>query len=75
MEIVPQNKELVIEAKISPSDIDQVQINQSALLRLSALNQRTTPELNGRVTLVSPDAVQNNQTGETYYLVRVGILS
>ena len=73
MEIVPQNKELVIEAKISPSDIDQVQINQSALLRLSALNQRTTPELNGRVTLVSPDAVQNNQTGETYYLVRVGI--
>ncbi len=73
MEIVPQNNQFVIEAKVAPSDIDQVRLDQSALLRLSALNQRTTPELNGRVVLVSPDAVQDNQTGEPHYVVRVEI--
>ncbi|MEM9357371.1 MAG: HlyD family type I secretion periplasmic adaptor subunit [Pseudomonadota bacterium] len=73
MEIVPQNKQFVIEVKIAPHDIDQVRMDQSALLRLSALNQRTTPELNGRVVLVSPDAVQDTQTGESHYIARVEI--
>lgn len=73
MEIVPQNTQFVIEVKVAPSDIDQVRMDQSALLRLSALNQRTTPELNGRVVLVSPDAVQDKRTGEPHYVVRVEI--
>ena len=48
MMIVPQADDLQVEAKVNPQDIDKLQIGQKTLLRLSAFNQRTTPELNGR---------------------------
>ena len=48
MMIVPQADALSVEAKVNPQDIDKLQIGQKTLLRLSAFNQRTTPELNGR---------------------------
>jgi hypothetical protein len=50
MMIVPQADDLSVEAKVNPQDIDKLQIGQKTLLRLSAYNQRTTPELNGLVT-------------------------
>jgi HlyD family secretion protein len=50
MMIVPQADDLSVEAKVNPQDIDKLQIGQKTLLRLSAFNQRTTPELNGLVT-------------------------
>ena len=53
MMIVPQADDLSVEAKVNPQDIDKLQIGQKTLLRLSAFNQRTTPELNGFVTRVS----------------------
>jgi HlyD family secretion protein len=53
MMIVPQADDLSVEAKVNPQDIDKLQIGQKTLLRLSAFNQRTTPELNGKVTRVS----------------------
>src|SRR5262249_35975399 len=49
MLIVPDADNLTVEAKVNPQDIDQVRIGQTALLRLSAFNQRTTPELYGKV--------------------------
>ena len=49
MMIVPQADDLSVEAKVNPQDIDKLQIGQKTVLRLSALNQRTTPELNGVV--------------------------
>jgi len=55
MMIVPQADDLQVEAKVNPQDIDKLQIGQKTLLRLSAFNQRTTQELNGVVTRVSPD--------------------
>jgi HlyD family secretion protein len=54
MLIVPQADDLQVEAKVNPVDIDKLQIGQKTLLRLSAFNQRTTPELNGLVSRVSP---------------------
>ena len=53
MQIVPESDNLLVEAKVNPHDIDQVQIGQSAVLRFSAFNLRTTPEINGTVTRVS----------------------
>lgn len=47
MSIVPDHETLALEAQIAPQDIDQVQIDQTALLRLSAFNQRATLELGG----------------------------
>jgi HlyD family secretion protein len=71
MMIVPQADDLQVEAKVNPQDIDKLQIGQKTLLRLSAFNQRTTPELNGIVTRVSPDVTTEQRTGQSYYTIRV----
>jgi HlyD family secretion protein len=73
MLIVPQTDDLSVEAKVNPQDIDKLQIGQKTLLRLSAFNQRTTPELNGVVTRVSPDVTTEQRTGQSYYTIRVSM--
>jgi membrane fusion protein, type I secretion system len=73
MMIVPQTDDLQVEAKVNPQDIDKLQIGQKTLLRLSAFNQRTTPELNGVVTRVSPDVTTEQRTGQSYYTIRVSM--
>jgi HlyD family secretion protein len=73
MMIVPQADDLQVEAKVNPQDIDKLLIGQQALLRLSAFNQRTTPELNGLVTRVSPDVTTDQRTGQSYYTIRVSM--
>jgi len=71
MLIVPQSDDLQVEAKVNPQDIDKLQVGQKTLLRLSAFNQRTTPELNGVVSRVSPDVSTDQRTGQSYYTIRV----
>jgi HlyD family secretion protein len=73
MMIVPQGDGLQVEAKVNPQDIDKLQIGQKTLLRLSAFNSRTTPELNGLVTRVSPDVTTDQRTGQSYYTIRVSM--
>jgi membrane fusion protein, type I secretion system len=73
MMIVPDADNLTVEAKVNPQDIDQVRTGQVALLRLSAFNQRTTPEIYGTVTRISADASTDQRTGQTYYTVRIGM--
>ena len=73
MLIVPQTDDLQVEAKVNPQDIDKLQVGQKTLLRLSAFNQRTTPELNGVVTRVSPDTTTDQRTGQSYYTIRVSM--
>lgn len=71
MEIVPDSDDLVVEAAISPMDIDRVRRGQRARLRLSAFNQQTTPEINGTVSFVSAERTSNKDTGASFYRVRV----
>ncbi|WP_426437745.1 HlyD family type I secretion periplasmic adaptor subunit [Bradyrhizobium genosp. P] len=73
MMIVPQGDALSVEAKVNPQDIDKLQIGQKTLLRLSAFNQRTTPELNGVVTRVSADTTTDQRTGQASYTIRVSM--
>jgi len=73
MLIVPQADDLQVEAKVNPQDIDKLQVGQRTLLRLSAFNQRTTPELNGLVSRVSPDVTTEQRTGQSYYTIRVSM--
>jgi HlyD family secretion protein len=73
MLIVPQTDDLQVEAKVNPQDIDKLQVGQKTLLRLSASNQRTTPELNGFVSRVSPDVTTEQRTGQSYYTIRVSM--
>jgi HlyD family secretion protein len=73
MLIVPQTDNLSVEARVNPQDIDQLQIGQKTLLRFSAFNQRTTPELTGIVSRVSADTTTDQRTGQAYYTVRVAL--
>jgi HlyD family secretion protein len=73
MIVVPQTDDLQVEAKVNPVDIDKLQVGQKTLLRLSAFNQRTTPELNGVVSRVSPDVTTEQRTGQSYYTIRVSM--
>jgi HlyD family secretion protein len=73
MMIVPQADDLSVEAKVDPKDIDKLSIGQKTLMRFSAFNQRTTPELNGLVTRVSADVTTDQRTGQSYYTIRVSL--
>ena len=68
MDIVPGNDALVIAAQVQPQDIDKIQVGSEARIRLSAFNQRTTPEIFGRVKTVSGDRLLDATTGLPYYL-------
>ena len=57
LELLPTNDELVIEARVNPTEITHVKEGQDALVRLSALNQRLTPMIAGKVVYVSADIV------------------
>ncbi|MGF1552908.1 MAG: HlyD family type I secretion periplasmic adaptor subunit [Paracoccaceae bacterium] len=69
--IVPTDSALVVEAQVDPASIDQVHVGQEAVLRLTAFNTRTTPEVFGDVIKVSADAFFEEQTGRSYYKVDV----
>jgi HlyD family secretion protein len=71
MEIVPDSDNLQVQARLSPKDIDQVLVGQKTLVRLSAFNQRTTPQLNGVVSYVSADLSHDKQTDAAYYTLRI----
>jgi HlyD family secretion protein len=71
MEIVPDAGGLQIESRLPPVDIDQVRVGQKALVRFSAFNQRTTPQVDGVVSYVSADLTQEPHTGSAYYTIRM----
>jgi HlyD family secretion protein len=73
MLVVPDADSLTVEAKVNPQDIDQVREGLPALLRFSAFNQRTTPEIYGKVSRISADASTDQRTGQTYYTVRIAL--
>ena len=73
MLIVPASERLTVEARVSPQDIDQVRVGQTAALRFSAFSQRTTPEINGAVSRVSADVTTEQRTGIAYYTARIAI--
>ncbi len=73
LEILPENEPLIVETQIPRADIDSVRTGQPATVRLVALNQRTTPVLNGLVDYVSADAITDGTSGQAkeVYIARV----
>lgn len=69
--IVPTAARLAIDARIAPVDIDQLHIGHGAVLRFSAFNQRTTPELAGHVTRIGADLTADPHSKEIFYSVRI----
>jgi len=73
MLIVPEADKLMVEAKVSPQDIDKVQFGQSAALRFSTFNMRTTPEIFGSVSQISADITTDQRTNQSYYTIRIAM--
>ena len=73
MEVVPINTQLIITAKVRPNDITSVKVGALARVTLTAYNPRTTPPIEGRVSLVSADAATDERTGESHYVVQVKV--
>lgn len=75
LSLVPEDEEMMVEVRVSPTDIDQVTIGQPARLRLTAFNQRTTPEFEGQVTAMAAAATRDPVSGRDFYLGTVEISS
>lgn len=73
MLIVPQNDRLLVEARIRPSDIDQVHAGRQARLRFGTFDQQTTPQLNAEVVGISADLTRDPATGENFFTARMAI--
>ncbi|WP_088347610.1 MULTISPECIES: HlyD family type I secretion periplasmic adaptor subunit [Rhodomicrobium] len=74
MKIVPDGTGLIVEARIRPQDIAEVKIGQKARLTFPALDARTTPPVPAEVVYISADRLQEERSGEVYYLARLKVL-
>ena len=71
VEIVPSEESLLVEARVRPEDIAFVSLDQEAKVAITAFDRAVYGALDGRVVGISPDAILDEQTGQTYYLIRV----
>ncbi|MGC6401653.1 HlyD family type I secretion periplasmic adaptor subunit [Sphingomonas sp. FW199] len=73
MEVVPDNEPLIVEVSIDTADVDQLRMRQSAVVRLSAFNMQTTPELTGEVYYIAAERSTDERSGVAFYPVRIRI--
>jgi HlyD family secretion protein len=71
MQVVPHTDRLALEARVSPLDIDKLNVGQVAAVRLTGLDARTTPELVATVDAISPDLSRDPATGVAYFSIRM----
>lgn len=71
LQIVPDRDLLVIEARVRPADVDQLRVGQSARVTFSGLDRQSTPDIAGKLSFISPDLHSDQQTGASYYRIRI----
>jgi HlyD family secretion protein/epimerase transport system membrane fusion protein len=71
LNIAPENEELIVTARLEPTDIDVVHVGAPATVRLTAYSQRTAKPIDGRVIDISPDVMQPAEGAAPYYEARV----
>lgn len=71
MQIVPEADNLVIEARVAPSDVDQVRQGQDVVIVVSAFDRNNVPQLHGKVSHVSADLTRDEANNVSYYTVRM----
>ena len=73
MYVVPKDDQLIVEARVNPNDIDNVQSGQKAKVQLTAFKAKKVPKLTGEVLSVSADILLDEVSGEQYFLARIKI--
>ncbi len=71
LNIVPQDDQIIVEAKIKPEDIDAVYEGLTAKVQLSAYKDKKVPKISGTLLSLSADALIDEMTGISYFLARV----
>ena len=71
LDIVPQGEELIIDARVSPMDIDRVHVGLVAEVRFSAFKQALTPKMMGKLINLSADKLTDERTGAPYYSAKI----
>lgn len=73
LDLVPANDRLVLEARVTPNDIDEVGVGLTAQVYLLAYRTRHLPRVDGVVEHVSADRLVDPQTHEAYYAARIAV--
>jgi HlyD family secretion protein len=73
LDIVPDDEELLVDARVSPLDIDIVAAGLPAQIVLPAFKLRHLPRIEGRVRQVSADAIVDPHSGERYFEARIEV--
>jgi epimerase transport system membrane fusion protein len=74
LDIVPENADLLVEARVRPEDVTFVHLDAHADVRLTGLRRRLTPTVNGTVTYISADRLVDKERNNTpYYAVHVRV--
>jgi membrane fusion protein len=71
MLLSPETRRLTVEAKVALRSIDQLSVGQRVDIRFSAFDQKTTPEVQGKISSISPDSVVDQRSGAASYIVRI----
>ena len=73
LDIVPQDDGLIVEARVSPADVQNVEIGGDASVKLIGYRQRLVPPVPGKVIAVSADQLQDERTGQAYFAARISL--
>ena len=73
MEIVPQDRALVIQAMIAPNDADDLKLGQETQIRFTSLHERNLPILKGRLTELSADSFVDEQSGQRFFRAEISV--
>lgn len=73
MEVVPEDKMLVVQAQVQPNDADDVYAGQAAQIRFASERNRSLPFLNGRVRTISADSFTDEETGRSYFVAEIAV--
>jgi HlyD family secretion protein len=73
MQIIPQQSDFAIEARVSPTDVDKLSPGQPVAIRLMGFDIRSVPELAGTIETISPDLVREEKSGAAFYTIKVAL--
>jgi adhesin transport system membrane fusion protein len=71
LQVVPLDDELLIEARVKPSEVGFINSGLEASVKIDAFDYTVFGSLKGQVSLVSPDSLLDEKTNERYFLIRV----
>lgn len=73
MEIVPVTDRLLVEAAISPSDVDRVHVGQEARIKITTFSEQSAPDLDAKVSFVAAERTTNPDNGASFYRVKIEV--